>query len=69
MGATIRLNGQERPLAAVTLIGLLREQDVDPEARGLAIALNGAVVPRRAWSETTVSNGDEVEIVKLFAGG
>ncbi|MFQ5773331.1 MAG: sulfur carrier protein ThiS [Kiloniellaceae bacterium] len=69
MSATIRLNGQERQLGAGTLIGLLREQNIDLDARGVAVALNGAVVPRRAWRATALTDGDEVEIVKLFAGG
>ena len=67
--ATIRVNGEERPLGAETVIGLLEATGVDPKARGLAVAVNGAVVPRRAWPETALSPGDEVEIVKLFAGG
>ncbi len=69
MPTTIRLNGEERPLAAKTVIGLLEAQAIDPETRGLAVAVNGAVVPRRAWGATALSPGDEVEVVKLFAGG
>ncbi len=38
-------------------------------ARGLAVAVNGHVVPRHAWDATRLAPGDEVEIVKLFAGG
>ncbi len=38
-------------------------------ARGLAVAVNGQVVPRHAWDATRLAPGDEVEIVKLFAGG
>ncbi len=38
-------------------------------ARGLAVAVNGQVVPRHAWDGTRLAPGDEVEIVKLFAGG
>ncbi len=69
MPAHIRVNGETEPLAAGTLIGLLEAQGVNPAAPGLAVALNGAVVPRRAWGATALSPGDEVEIVKLFAGG
>ena len=69
MPATIRVNGEERPLGAETVTGLLEATGVDPKARGLAVAVNGAVVPRRAWGATALSPGDEVEIVKLFAGG
>ncbi len=38
-------------------------------ARGLAVAVNGQVVPRHAWDATRLAPGDAVEIVKLFAGG
>ncbi len=69
MPATIRVNGEERPLGADSVIGLLEAAGVDPKTRGLAVALNGAVVPRRAWGATALAPGDEVEIVKLFAGG
>ncbi len=68
-GATFRLNGEERPLSAATVTGLLEAQDIDLKRRGLAVAVNGAVVPRRAWGGTRLVPGDEVEIVKLFAGG
>ena len=67
--ACIILNGEERPLAAATLAGLLREAGVATEGRGLAVALNEAVVPRRAWEDTAVQAGDRVEVVKMFSGG
>ncbi len=69
MPATIRVNGEERPLGAETVTGLLEATGVEPKTRGLAVALNGAVVPRRAWPETALAPGDEVEIVKIFSGG
>ena len=37
--------------------------------RGLAVALNGAVVPRAAWPSTTLREGDRVEIVRARQGG
>lgn len=69
MNATIQVNGEERALDSGALLDLLRGQDIDPGARGLAVAVNGAVVPRRAWGETALVPGDEVEIVKTFSGG
>jgi thiamine biosynthesis protein ThiS len=33
------------------------------------VAVNGQVVPRHAWDATRLSAGDEIEIVKPFAGG
>lgn len=69
MGATIRVNGEDRRLEAATVIDLLRAVGVDPEGRGVAVALNGAVVRRGDWPAAALSPGDEVEIVKPFAGG
>ncbi len=71
---SLRVNGQARPLGDGTLTGLLEAVAVDTQsvnsgARGLAVAINGHVVPRHAWDATRLAPGDEVEIVKLFAGG
>ncbi len=37
--------------------------------RGIAVALNGAVVPRAAWPQTALKPGDSVEIVRARQGG
>jgi sulfur carrier protein len=66
---TVRLNGQDCRVDRRDLIGLLRARDIDTGARGIAVAVNGAVVPRRAWDSTALKDGDAVEVVKLFAGG
>ena len=65
----LRVNGAARPLGDGTLTGVLEAAAVDIQARGLAVAINGRVVPRHAWDATRLTPGDEVEIVKLFAGG
>jgi len=66
---SIRVNGQDEPLAAATLAALLEEKAVDTGQRGIAVALNGAIVPRAAWSQTRLSAGDNVEIVRARQGG
>ena len=48
----IRVNGEVEPLVAATLATLLADKAVDVAQRGIAVALNGSVVPRSAWSET-----------------
>ncbi len=71
----LTVNGAARPLGDGTLSGLLAADAVTTQPagsgarRGLAVAVNGQVVPRHAWDTTLLSSGDEVEIVKLFAGG
>lgn len=65
----IRINGQGAPLSAATLADLLMEQGVDIDGKGVAVALNGQVVHRQAWTETNLSPGDDVEIVRVRQGG
>jgi sulfur carrier protein len=67
--AMIRVNGEREPLAAATLAALLEEKAVDGGQRGIAVALNGAVVPRTAWAQTVLKPGDSVEIVRARQGG
>ena len=66
---TIRVNGRDEPLAVVTLAALLEERSVDTGRRGIAVALNGAIVPRAAWLQTTLHPGDRIEIVRVLQGG
>jgi sulfur carrier protein len=68
--ATIRVNGVSEPLGELkTLDALLAEKAVDTRQRGIAVALNGAVVPRAAWPQTSLRSGDSVEIVRARQGG
>jgi sulfur carrier protein len=67
--ANIRINGLDEPLVAATLAALLEEKAVDTVPRGIAVALNGAVVPRAAWPQTPLKPGDSVEIVRARQGG
>jgi sulfur carrier protein len=40
-----------------------------PEPRGVAVALNGAVVPRSRWAATRPADGDQVEVLTAVQGG
>ncbi len=67
--ARIRINGQDEPLLAATLAALLEDKALDVAQRGIAVALNGAVVPRAAWPQTALKPGDSIEIVRARQGG
>ncbi len=69
MDPVISINGESEPLGAATLEALLAEKAVDTGQRGIAVALNGAVVPRSAWRETRLNPGDNIEIVRAKQGG
>jgi sulfur carrier protein len=37
--------------------------------QGVAVAVNGSVVPRGLWPETTLADADEVEVLTAVQGG
>ena len=65
----IRVNGEDETLGVATLGGLLQAKEIDPHQRGIAVAVNGAVVPRTAWPQTVLQPGDRIEIVRARQGG
>ncbi len=67
--ATIRVNGESEQLIATTIEILLAEKALDTGQRGIAVAVNGVVVPRTAWRDTPLKPGDSVEIVRARQGG
>ena len=58
-----------RQVAVTTIAELLAERGIDPKARFLAVAVNGAVVRRAEWPAAALSAGDAVEIVRPLQGG
>lgn len=71
MSIEIVVNGEAETCGAVSIAALLhlRGAIADPQRRGIAVALNGALVPRGAWDTTTLSPGDRIEIVRAAVGG
>jgi sulfur carrier protein len=65
----ITVNGSIEPHGPATVAALLVAHDIDTGGRGIAVALNGLVVPRAAWAETAIAPGDAVEIVRARPGG
>jgi sulfur carrier protein len=66
----IVLNGHERELAAPqTLAAALAELDVDRDARGVAVAVDGEVIPRARWQELELAEGAQVEVLTAMQGG
>jgi len=62
------VNGAGRSLpAGTTLADLVRV--VTDQERGLAVAVNGEVVPRGGWPATPLRDGDRVEVLSAAQGG
>jgi sulfur carrier protein len=69
MSRTIRVNGADQSFEGAHVIDLLRALGVDPARRGVAVAVNGTVVPRARWRDAMLSGGEDVEIVRPLSGG
>ena len=66
----IELNGEEREVReGATVAELVEAAGAEPGARGVAVALDGEVVPRSAWPETPVGTGQRVEVLEAIQGG
>lgn len=77
---TVRVNAAERELAeGTTCRDLVAEttgravgadgRPTDGAGLGVAVAVDGAVVPRSQWAATTLRAGSIVEIVTAVQGG
>lgn len=64
----VRVNGEPRTLRdGVTVAEVVRSL-TDTE-RGVAVALDGEVVPRREWETTALADGRSVEVLRAVQGG
>jgi sulfur carrier protein len=64
------LNGEQRELAGgASVADAVAALGVASEARGVAVALDGEVVPRGAWEATTLTPGARVEVLTAIQGG
>jgi sulfur carrier protein len=66
----IRLNGQESDVQpGETVAAVLRRLDLPPEARGIAVAVDGEVVPRARWETRVLSEDARIEVLTAIQGG
>ena len=65
----IRLNGDPVDLAhGATVAAAVAALEVDA-ARGVAVAVDGEVVPQSAWETTALEDGQQVEVLHAVQGG
>ena len=65
---TITVGGEPRAVTAGTTVTDVVVMVTDAPQR-VAVAVNGEVVPRRAWEEHELADGDRVEVVAAIQGG
>ena len=64
----LTVNGAAAELADATTVAELVAARAG-DARRVAVARNGEVVPRSAWAATALQGGDAVEVLSAVAGG
>lgn len=66
----VSLNGERRDLPAGTTVDSAVAASGAPECRrGVAVAVDGEVVPRGAWASTELEDGQRVEVLQAVQGG
>lgn len=66
---TISLNNQTVEIEAQQVLSNLISEQVGEKQNGIAVAVNGQVVPKVSWTEVTVNENDEILIIKATQGG
>ena len=66
----VLLNGERHTLTdGATVREAVAASGAPTEARGVAVALDGEVVPRGRWDEVPVQEGARIEVVQAVQGG
>jgi sulfur carrier protein len=64
------LNGVERELPdGATVADAVRESGAPAEGRGVAVAVDGEVLPRGEWGRFGLSDGRQIEVLQAVQGG
>jgi sulfur carrier protein len=64
------VNGESRQLGpGASVQALVESLHQAPGGRGVAVAVDGEVVPRKAWERTILWEGARVEVVAAVQGG
>jgi sulfur carrier protein len=66
---SVLVNDRPHPLAApANLAGLMRELGL-AQARGVAAAVEGEVVPRASWETRALAGGERILVIRATQGG
>jgi sulfur carrier protein len=66
----IVLNGENSDVrAGETVAEVLTRLDLSPAARGVAVAVDGEVVPRAEWESFALGEHARVEVLTAMQGG
>jgi sulfur carrier protein len=63
----VTVNGREESVSSLSVDDLVSA--LVATRRGVAVAVNGTVVPRSRWAEVALTEGDNVEVLTAAQGG
>ncbi|HEY6793745.1 MAG TPA: sulfur carrier protein ThiS [Kineosporiaceae bacterium] len=70
MDLTVTVNGTPVPVPdGTTVAAVVARLTGTASSTGVAVAVNGEVVPAARWLRVTVAPGDEVEVLTAMQGG
>lgn len=64
----LTINGRDQSRSGSCTVATLVAELIAAQ-RGVAVAVNGTVVPRSAWSRVDLADGDRVEVLTAAQGG
>ncbi len=63
----VKVNGELFPIAGKTLAEYLAATSFDPLR--IAVERNGDIIPKAAYSDVVLEDGDSLEVVSFVGGG
>ena len=66
----VMLNGERVQLVPyATIVDVVAKVGIEADARGVAVAIDGEVLPRADWARRELREGERVEVVHAVQGG
>jgi sulfur carrier protein len=65
----LQLNGSLVESVASTVNDLLLDRGVNPGQPGIAVAVNGELIPRSEWKDHRLNERDDIELITAMQGG
>lgn len=66
---TITINNKQVEVVAQEVLQQIVFDQIGENAKGVAVAINGQVIPKDSWVETKVNENDDILIIKATQGG
>ncbi len=66
---TITINNKQVEVVAQEVLQQIVFDQMGENPKGIAVAVNGQVIPKDFWIETKVKENDELLIIKATQGG